>query len=108
MKITVTETIFRDAFQKLRPNNFSYEGLSVLFQYLEDMDRERQEEMELDVIAICCEWSEYTFEEFLQEYDIETIEDEDEEALKERIEEYLRDRTIIVGFTDNSVVFADF
>ena len=53
MKMTVYVNDFIDAFKKLRPDNFSHEGLVLLFDYLESLD----EEMELDVIAICCEWS---------------------------------------------------
>lgn len=108
MKITVTESMFRDAFQRLRPNNFSYEGLSVLFAYLGEMDREAQEEMELDVIAICCEWSELTFEEFHQEYDVEVEDEGDVGELKEAITNYLESQATIAGFTEDSVVFASF
>ena len=103
MKMTVYVNDFIDAFKKLRPDNFSHEGLVLLFDYLESLD----EEMELDVIAICCEWSQLTFDEFLQEYELEEGEDEDEE-LKERIENCLRENTSIAGFTHDSVVFAQY
>ena len=36
MKTTVYLNEFRDAFQKIRPDNFSYEGLGALFEYLEE------------------------------------------------------------------------
>lgn len=109
MKVTVTETMFIEAFEDYnRSNSFSTDGRVVLFNYLGELDREAQEETELDVIAICCEWCEHTFEEFFREYDIEEVGDEDKEKLRERIEEYLQDRTSIAGFTNNSVVFAAF
>jgi hypothetical protein len=63
MYINVTESIFMDAFNSLRPDNFSYAGLRALFEYYEDDENE-----ELDVIAICCEWEEFTREELLDNY----------------------------------------
>jgi len=58
MKQTVTETMFIDAFAAIRPNQFSYAGLRALFAHLEELET-MGEEMELDVIALCCDFSEY-------------------------------------------------
>lgn len=102
MKTTVTETMFIESFKESRPENFSCEGLIVLFDYLVELDV-----IELDVISIYCKWCEYTFEEFSQDYDLPEKEDEDIE-LKNRIESYLQEKTSIAGFTDSSVVFAAF
>jgi hypothetical protein len=73
---------FQDAFQNMgRGDNFSYEGLRALFDYLEELEEDMGEQIELDVIALCCEYSE--------------IED-DEEAYKEYIgEDAERDDLII-------------
>lgn len=70
MKKTINVSDFRDAFQNCRPDNFSYDGLGRLFDYFEEIDSE----MELDVIAICCEWQEGTVAEALEEYNLESIE----------------------------------
>ena len=59
MKQTINEYQFKDAFQKCRPNNFSYEGLTALYDYLEQYEEDTGQEIELDVIAICCEFTEY-------------------------------------------------
>ena len=72
---------FRQAFLNHdRGNQFSYEGLKALFDYLEEQERDTGEEMELDVIALCCEYSEYKdFQEFKEDYPaVDTM-----EALKE-------------------------
>ncbi len=62
---------FQDAFQNMdRGNNFSYEGLRALFDYLEQLEEDMGEQIELDVIALCCEYSEI---------------EEDEEAYKEYV-----------------------
>jgi hypothetical protein len=69
MKTTVNKTDFIDAFKKLRPSNFSYEGLDALYDYLENFEEDTDKEIELDVIAFCCEYSEYKdLEEYKQSY----------------------------------------
>ena len=65
MKTTINQNDFLDAFKKLRPNNFSYEGLIALYNYLEDYEQGVDEVLELDVIAFCCDYTEY---ENLEEY----------------------------------------
>ena len=58
MIIKVTKSMFRDAFRTMgRADQFSYEALGALFDYLDDMDCDAS--LELDVIALCCEFSEY-------------------------------------------------
>ena len=69
MKTTATITDFIDAFEKLRPSNFSYEGLESLYNYLTDYEQDTGTEIELDVVALCCEYSEYKdLEEYKQSY----------------------------------------
>lgn len=61
---------FVDAFRAFdRYNNFGYEGLKALFDYLENYEEETGESYELDVIALCCEYTMYeNLEEFNKEY----------------------------------------
>lgn len=70
MKRTIGKCDFRDAF-RIRPDNFSYDGLGALYDFLEEVDPD----YELDVIALCCDYSEDDIEEVLKNYDIESIED---------------------------------
>jgi len=65
---TVTEHSFTEAFRQIRPDNFSYEGRKALYEYLEDLSEDIGTPIELDVIAICCEYSEYESFEELKEY----------------------------------------
>ena len=67
MKETVTVYRFRDAFKQsdTYKNNFSYEGLHALFEYIEQVEDDIGEEIELDVVGICCDYTEYdSLEEF--------------------------------------------
>jgi len=46
-----------------RKDNFSYEGLRALFDYLELLEEDMGQPMELDVIALCSEYSEISDDE---------------------------------------------
>lgn len=83
MKQTITRSQFHDAF-RIRPTNFSYAGLNELFDYLEEYEDSTGEELELDVIALCCDFSEYeNLEEFQNNYgtDYESMEDIEQETI---------------------------
>ena len=54
MRMTLNVYEFRDMFNRIRPEQFSYEALGELFDYYEELDPD----LEFDPIAICCEWSE--------------------------------------------------
>ena len=71
IKQTVTESDFRDAFAPIRPDNFTYEGLGALYEYLEELSEDTGEDIELDVIAICCDYTEYSEDEAREEFDID-------------------------------------
>jgi len=77
MKTTVSQTDFVDAFKKMRPSNFSYEGLIALYDYLENFEEDTDKEIELDVIAFCCDYSEWdNLEEYKKSYSsINSIDD---------------------------------
>jgi len=65
----INEYSFRRAFEQLRPNNFSYDGLTALYEYLEQLSEDIGEDIELDVIAICCDYSEYNgLKDFQSQY----------------------------------------
>tara|TARA_R110002074_G_scaffold393680_1_gene580377 strand:- start:357 stop:608 length:252 start_codon:yes stop_codon:yes gene_type:complete len=61
-----------------RGEQFTYEGLNALYDYLEDLGDDIGEQIELDVIAFCCEYAEYeSLEEFQEDYseDYQSIEE---------------------------------
>lgn len=69
MKQSVNLYAFREAFKNCnRSDNFSYEGLEALFEYLEELEQDLDEEFELDVISLCCAYSEWSTSELLLEY----------------------------------------
>lgn len=79
MYTSVNNFDFIQAFEDAgRGNQFSREALFALFDYLEELEQDLDEEIELDVISICCDYTEYeSLEEFNKDYGVEheTIED---------------------------------
>lgn len=77
MKQTINFSQFCDSFTDDRSNQFSYMGKKALFNYLEDYEESTGDELELDPIALCCEYTEYeNFADFQAEYsNIETLEE---------------------------------
>ena len=56
--MNVYRELFVREFMNSRPDNFSRGGLNALFDYFEELEAELDENTELDVISICCEWAE--------------------------------------------------
>ena len=90
MKTTVYLNDFRDAFQRVRPDNFSYDGLEALYDHLTEYEQDTDEEIELDVIAICCDYVEYeNLAAFQRDYgkEYKTIDDIENETIVIRIDD---------------------
>ena len=108
MKTTVSRYDFERAFVDAdRKENFSYEALGLLFDYFESYEEETGEEIELDVIAICCEYSEDTIEDIANNYGIDLV-DVDEEDQADFVRNYLEAHTTLVGETATGFVYACF
>ena len=59
MKQSVNIYDFEREFKRFERNNFSWDGLKALFEYLEEYEEDTGEEIELDVVALCCDYAEY-------------------------------------------------
>jgi hypothetical protein len=96
---------FRDEFRQCgRADQFSYEALGLLFDYLEDIDPD----YDLDVIALCCEYSENDPLEIARLYGLE-IDADDNAAALEAVLDYLGQNTSVAGATARgTIVYADF
>jgi hypothetical protein len=88
---------FRDQFHQCgRADQFSYDALGLLFDYLDDCGSD----VELDVVGVCCEFSEDTPETIADNYSIDT-EGLDEGEIKDAVLSYLEDNTSVVGETSS-------
>ena len=116
MKTSVNFYSFREAFRNYdRLDNFPNDGLSVLFDWLKDYENNTNEELELDVIAFCCDFQQMPYEDIAREYNIEIDYSEIEveyhrQHLKDSVMNYLTDSTCVVGecCEGTEVVFQSF
>jgi len=93
----ITFPDFYDAFWHAgRAEQFSYEAKRALFEYLNEREDDTGEKIELDVIALCCEYAESTVDELIDEYDLDTSDCEDDADRCDLVEGFLNDRTTIV------------
>lgn len=76
---TISRYDFEDAFNSsdTYKNSFSYEGKKALFDYLEEYEQSTGEQIELDIVALACEYDEYSnLKEVQDAYpDIKSLED---------------------------------
>lgn len=89
----------RHEFQSYgRGEQFSRWGFDALFKYFDEFSEDIGEDIHLDVIALCCEWSEYdSIEEACDQYgnEIQTADD-------------LNDHTLLLFLDNGGVVVRDF
>jgi len=92
MKRTINEYEFLRTFEEWTANDrntqFSREALIEIFDYLEAYEEDTGEEVELDVVAICCSFTEYdSLREAASMYDIDLNDypndDQDDDLLDE-------------------------
>lgn len=90
---------FLEEFRKHgREDQFSYEGKKALYNYLNNLSEDIGEPIELDVVAICCDFTEYdSLEQFNNDYDynIDDIED-------------IKDYTTVIPIDDKSFIIQVF
>src|SRR5690554_2274150 len=103
MKITVNESMFKDAFVRMnRADNFSSAGLSALFEFLEDMEKVIGEECELDVIALCCDFTESDIDTIVNDYDIDLSDCVDLEDQFNIVLDFLESETTVIYSDENT------
>ena len=104
MKRTINKSQFADAFKSAgRQDQFSCAGLNALFGSLEEYEESTGKEIELDVIAICCEYSEHKSAlDAAAAYGFD-VDGENEEAAMQ----LLRDNTTVIEF-DGGIIIQQF
>lgn len=71
----VNFTDFNNRFLSMnREGHYSRKGREALFEYLEQLEEGIETRIELDVIGICCDYTEYkNFEQFKENYTNDNI-----------------------------------
>jgi hypothetical protein len=69
MYVEINGSEFVSYFNAIRPEQFSYDALRALFEYYAEIEESTGEQIKLDVIALCCDWTEYKgIEDFQNDY----------------------------------------
>lgn len=109
-----------------RQSAFSSQAFEWLWDYLEQYEEDTCTPLEIDVVGLCCDYSEEDYGSIASSYSVGLPEREDfeyidfpgnmpqydeeahTEAKREAILDYLRDNTVVLGYDDDSVLFAAF
>jgi len=106
IKMTLNKDQFRFQMNQIRPDNFSYEGQGELFDYLDEMDSE----LEFDPIAICCDFSQCSLDEFLDSFKIDCEKVASNTYKKIVIDSYIEQKGFWFAFVEDGkeIVFENF
>jgi hypothetical protein len=109
MKQSVNFSDFIDAFHAYdRYDSYGYEALKVIFEYLEEYEESTSQEIELDVIAICCDYNAEHYTEIASNYSID-LEGLDDDEAKQAVIEYIQDNSAYLGeATEGELVYQVF
>lgn len=105
-KSIMSGTELKEMFENYNRDYFSYEACDALLEFYDEID----ENMEVDIVAICCGWTEYGFEDdaLLQDYGYlceDDFDDEmDEEEKVRMLIDELENRTTIIELEDSVLV----
>jgi len=117
MKMTLSTNQAADLLKADENANWSYNGAKALIQYLEELDEGAEEERELDIVAIRCEFSEYKSlynwadeyfggDSWMEEFGIGYAED-DEDRQDIAIRNHLNENTSVIEF-EGGIIIQDF
>ena len=109
MKQSITFSGFVDSFRAHgRYDQFGYEGLRILFDYFEEYEESTGNDMELDVIAICCEYSIESFDDIASNCSIDLSGIDDDDDKKNAVIEYINEKSTVIGDCADGIVYVQF
>lgn len=109
MKQSINFSAFVDAFHAhKRYDQFGHDALRILFDCFEQYEENTGEQIELDVIAICCEYSVEHYSDIAQNYGIDISEEEEEEDKKQIVIDYISENSFFVGECEAGIVYVQF
>ena len=110
---------FTNAFRNSdHAEQFSYEALTLIFDYIQEYEDSTGEQVKFNLIGICCEWAEATPRDIIKEYSLEDKIPQFEEngahnytdaEVSQLVHEYLWDATSVAGITAaGTIVYVQF
>lgn len=109
IKQNINFSQFCDSFSETYQNNFTYDGKRALFDYLEKLSDDMGEDIELDTVALCCDYNEYSdLREASEQYFMyNCTEEEKAEYTDEKAREYFQNNTQLIEF-DGGIIIQNF
>ena len=108
MKLTLTTYEVANRLMADTNAAWSRAGAYALTEHLEEIERESATEMEMDVCAIRCDFSEYASATLAaRAYDWESDQEKSDEENETEALDYLTDHTSVIQF-DGGVIIQDF
>ena len=104
----VIDTLLDHEVLGQRTDSVIIEATEALVNWLEDLEEGCGQEIELDPVALRCQFSLYTHSEAEETWCIDTSDAETPEQLKEMIETYLNENTIVIPVDDNYLIISEF
>jgi hypothetical protein len=99
--MTINLSDFRTEWAKSsRAKSFSYEGLEILFDFLEEVEPDH----DLDIVALDSAYAESNLEDLIRDYGY-AMDEEDEEGLTlEAFAEYIERESTVLGTTSHGTI----
>ena len=113
MKKTLSTYEIADELQNDKNANWTIAGSYALAEYLEDMEDSTGKEIEFDVVAIRCDFSEYSslvdwatdyFTQWRGDLNIDEDLEEGDEEIDEAIRSYIQDHGQLIEFESGIIV----
>ena len=110
MKRTLSTSEAADILLRDEYASWSVEAASKLVEYYEEQEQETGEEIEMDAVAIRCDWDEYsTAKDIAEAYSHDfDLEGKDEEEIIKEVEAYLDDNTTWFRLDNGHYLICDF
>ncbi len=112
MRVRVYEEDFINAFltNPLRSRQFSLDALRHIYQYLISVEEDTGEEITLDVVAVCCDFTEDTIDGAGRAHNVERDCDDDDDAYRKRVVVVLQECAQVVhaDVGSNTIVYAGY
>ena len=106
---TLDKYSFVDAFkQSSRKDQFSHEALEAIFDYLEEYSDSTGENVEFDIVGICCDWAEAHWSDIASDYGILFDDEMTEDDKQKAVSDFLCEETQFVELSNGVFVYVQF
>jgi hypothetical protein len=119
MKQTLTTRQAADIISRDDSNSFTYDGALALAEYLEALECDTNSELELDLVAIRCDFSQWdSLQEWAEDYygksregrgwkwHLDIADDADDDEADKIIQTFIEERGILIEFSAGIIVSA--